>query len=80
MDKPWKSSLGIWIYPTLPPGMRIAVREDFLDQNQQLITGKDFLVKSFHFDRFEAHKTSDNFFQKWKLWLDENHLYVKNDC
>ncbi len=75
MQKPHKNEFGIWIYPTLPEGMKVATREDFLDKNGQLILGKDFLVKSFHFDRYEAHKTTPIFFQKWEEWILHNHIY-----
>jgi hypothetical protein len=77
MQEPYKSSLGIWIYPSLPPGMKVATKEDFLEKNGQLILGKDFLVKSFHFDRYEAHITTLNFLDKWDLWLKENNIYVR---
>ena len=76
MQKPYKSSLGIWIYPTLPPGMKVATRENFLDENGQLVLDRNFLVKSFHFDRYEAHKTSPAFFKKWNPWLIESKIFM----
>lgn len=76
MGKPWKTEFDIWIYPTLPEGMRVATREDFLDEKGELILGKDFLVKSFHFDKYEAHKTRPNFCHKWGPWLKESQIFV----
>lgn len=77
MKEPYKSSLGIWIYPTLPPGMKVATREDFLDENGRLILNMNFLAKSFHFNRYETHTTSQFFFEKWNPWLLENQIYIK---
>ena len=76
MEKPWKTEFGIWIYPTLPEGMRVATREDFLDDKGELILGKDFLVKSFHFDRYEAHKTTPLFYHKWEEWLTAKSIFI----
>lgn len=77
MQKPYKSSLGIWIYPTLPPGMKVATREDFLDESGRLIINMNFLAKSFHFNRYEAHTTTREFFEKWNPWLIEHNVYVR---
>jgi len=44
--------------------MRVASREDFLEEIGKIIKGKDFLVKSFHFEGFEAHTTTPAFYDK----------------
>lgn len=77
MDKPWKNDFGIWIYPTLPPGLRVACKADFLDDTGQLIMEKNFLVKSFHYNRYEAHKTKAGFSEKWGVWLAEDHIFCQ---
>lgn len=79
MEKPiaYKNEHGIWIYNQLPQGMRVAIKEDFVDENGDLKMGKKFLAQSFHYPRFEAHDTHSNFFNKWSIWLNNNKIFVQ---
>lgn len=78
MEKPiaYKNEHGIWIYNRLPEGIRVATIDDFLDVNGELKLGVNFLAKSFHFPRYEAHVLKPNFMSKWQIWLVQRHLFV----
>lgn len=75
----YKSESGIWIYTSLPEKMRVAELSDFIDQIGNIVLGINFLARSFHFSRYEAHKTKDNFLDKWKHWLDSEYIFVKEE-
>lgn len=73
----FKNEFGIWIYNSLPNSMRVATKQDFCDTNGEVIIGKKFLVQSFHYQRYEAHYTRDNFFIKWDEWLNNYHIFIQ---
>lgn len=79
MDEPiaYKNEHGIWIYRRLPENMRIATRNDFYLENDELIIGKYFLAQSLHYLRYEAHRTNKNFNEKWSFWLVHSHLFIR---
>lgn len=80
MEEPiaYKDEHGIWIYNRLPNGMRNAKKEDFYNEDNDLLLGKKFLAQSFHFPRFEAHEVRPNFIEKWEYWLIHNQIFIKN--
>jgi len=69
----WKAPVRL----RLLDGMRVAIREDFLDEHGNLILDKDFQVHSYHYERYEAHKTTPVFLKKWEEWLIDNRIYIK---
>lgn len=77
MKKPYKHETGIWCYPTLPPGMRIATQEDF-EKDNQLNRGLHYLIHSYHSDEFEAYIVNERFtLDKISPWLNDNRIFVK---
>ncbi len=68
---------GVIIYPTLPSGMRVATIKDFVDEREVVKNDIPFLVKSFHYDRYELHKSKAGTPEKWKEWLEAGHIFVK---
>ena len=77
VKQPYKHEAGIWMYPTLPPGMRAATPEDF-QVNGDLNYGLHYLIHSYYSDEFEAHIVKPGFIlDKITPWLDDNRIYVK---
>jgi|GEM_PF-6389681 len=77
-DRPYKdSNTGVTIYPELPTNMRVAVMSDFVDERGVELVDVPFLAKSFHYDHYELHKSKAGTADKWKIWLEEKHLFVK---
>lgn len=78
MNQPiaYKNEHGIWIYHRLPQNMRVATLNDFINKEGNLILGKKFLAKSFHFPRYEAHEVKQNFIEKWEHWLINKTLFI----
>ncbi len=73
-----KNEHGTWIYNRLPEGMRVATRDDFFDEDKEIILNKPFLARSFHYPRYEAHSTKLNFMEKWEYWLLNNHIFIRS--
>ena len=75
--QPYKHEIGIWIYPILPPGLRVAKREDFF-VNGNILIGLSFIIHSFHDNEYEAHIVKPGFeIEKIDPWLQEGRIYVK---
>jgi hypothetical protein len=79
MQKP-ENVAGIWVYPTLPDGMRAATVDDVLDRNGRPRTGTWFIIHSFIYDDYQAYVVKPTFdLAYWRPWLDAGRMWVKEN-
>lgn len=69
---------GIWVYPTLPDGMRKATMEDLLDGKGRPRIGTWFIIHSFWYNEYQAYVVKNNFkFDEWRVWLEAGRMWVR---
>ncbi|MFZ4546826.1 MAG: hypothetical protein ACOYN4_05305 [Bacteroidales bacterium] len=70
---------GLWYYPVLPSGMRLATELDFVTPLGDVKTGVDFLVASDVSPDYEAHRIIDcDGFERWREYVAAGKIYVKD--
>jgi hypothetical protein len=69
---------GLWIYTSLPGGMRKAVVKDFVLAGGQPEIGLKFLVACHNSPEFEAHASGSESLDKWYGHIEAGRVYVKN--
>ena len=69
---------GLFIYPKLPKGMKVATLDDFFS-NGRLRIGLDFLVKCSSTDEYEAHKVAEDSMNKWSRFIEAGKVFIKAD-
>jgi len=67
---------GLFIYPKLPKGMKIATLDDFLS-NGLIRIGLDFLVKCSSTEEYEAHKVGEDTINKWSRHIEAERVFIK---
>lgn len=75
--QPKKNESGYY-YDHLPEEFRIAAHEDFYNDDGKLLTGKAYLVKSYHNgEKYQAYRTTSTFnIRKIAIWLDDSRVFV----
>ncbi len=77
-DLPYKQ-YGLWYYPTLPSGMRLATESDFLTPMGDVKTGIDFMVKSDTDPDYECHRIIDaERFEDWRDYVIAGKIYIRD--
>lgn len=69
---------GLWYYPVLPAGMRLAGINDFVSALGGYKTDFDFLVKSTITNEFESHKATEISLLKWTDHINAGLVYIKS--
>ncbi|MFZ4548415.1 MAG: hypothetical protein ACOYN4_13300 [Bacteroidales bacterium] len=75
--EPYKQ-YGLWYYPILPEGMRLATLPDFFTPENTVKIGVDFLVKSDFDQEYEAHRILDESgLTRWIDYINAGKIYIK---
>lgn len=77
MSNAYMGEFGLWIYRSLPPGMRVATLNDFQNERGAELYGVKFLVHSYHSNHFEYHVSKHNVIEKFRPWIEDSRVYVK---
>lgn len=79
MQKP-ENVAGIWVYSTLPDGMRKATIEDLLDGNGRPRIGTWFLILGFIYEEYQSYVVKPTFdIGYWRPWLEAGRMWVKDN-
>jgi hypothetical protein len=74
--QPYKQN-GLWYYPALPSGMRLANEMDFIDSTGQVKAGIKFMVKSDTDPEYECHQIQvPEAFDRWRDYVHAGKIYV----